>query len=482
MNEIVWRGVRTNWLKTLRDALFGRSEVLSSYLPQDESQCIGLWAFSSQDQLIQTEQTDVVYFQTSNGEKDEIIGVGKLYKELPQKDLSSYWPNPAPFGGRWKHPVLVKIDLVNKRLYDWLRQRAEHPAFSSFLYSTPDSTRGWPPDLPKVEPSGGESIWRPHEGDSRRPELLKRATKEMVEVKWLGLTGGVLSSIAPKTPAPQTTNVLEEVRLIEPRQADESQRRRAEQYDMNIRYDVLAAFLVDGLTHRQCQREILELPAPAHGGGFEAMAILHTFGVGGDDSRGLLSEALTPEEADRIIKAKLHRFSDEQQKAIKETWELGRLGKEAERAIETGESFDFSGEDKIGQVRQRKHQQKLRQITLKSYNYMCAMCDIDDPRLLDASHIKPYARADKDGNNPVNMICLCVLHHELFDKGFVSIAADYTVLISNDLKSSSSHFLSQRAAELRQIRLPLRHRPEEKFLDYHRKKIFLDAETQKQEN
>ena len=44
-------------------------------------------------------------------------------------------------------------------------------------------------------------------------------------------------------------------------------------------YKVLKAYLVDGWSHRKIQREILKLDAPARGGGFVAMDILHKYNI-----------------------------------------------------------------------------------------------------------------------------------------------------------------------------------------------------------
>lgn len=50
---------------------------------------------------------------------------------------------------------------------------------------------------------------------------------------------------------------------------------------------VIMAYLFDGKSHRQIQREILGLPAPANGGGFIVMDILHNFDIRGD-KKGIL--------------------------------------------------------------------------------------------------------------------------------------------------------------------------------------------------
>ncbi|NLF82380.1 MAG: hypothetical protein GX568_00150 [Candidatus Gastranaerophilales bacterium] len=53
-------------------------------------------------------------------------------------------------------------------------------------------------------------------------------------------------------------------------------------YGKRIVSDVLKAYLIDGLSHRKIQERILNMEAPARGGGFEAMNILHEFGITGE--------------------------------------------------------------------------------------------------------------------------------------------------------------------------------------------------------
>ena len=46
-----------------------------------------------------------------------------------------------------------------------------------------------------------------------------------------------------------------------------------------LKAKVVKAFLVDGYSHRRIQEEILRIPAPVRGGGFEAMKILHSYEI-----------------------------------------------------------------------------------------------------------------------------------------------------------------------------------------------------------
>lgn len=44
-------------------------------------------------------------------------------------------------------------------------------------------------------------------------------------------------------------------------------------------YMVIKAYLQESWSHRKIQKDVLRLDAPVRGGGFEAMTILHKFGL-----------------------------------------------------------------------------------------------------------------------------------------------------------------------------------------------------------
>ncbi len=45
---------------------------------------------------------------------------------------------------------------------------------------------------------------------------------------------------------------------------------------------VIKAYLCDGWSHRRIQEQILGIDAPVRGGGYEAMKILHGYGITGE--------------------------------------------------------------------------------------------------------------------------------------------------------------------------------------------------------
>ena len=51
---------------------------------------------------------------------------------------------------------------------------------------------------------------------------------------------------------------------------------------MDIEIAVIEAYLCQGWSHRRIQKDILGIEAPERGGGFEALKILHAYGVTGE--------------------------------------------------------------------------------------------------------------------------------------------------------------------------------------------------------
>jgi predicted restriction endonuclease len=77
--------------------------------------------------------------------------------------------------------------------------------------------------------------------------------------------------------------------------------------------------------------------------------------------------------------------------------------------------------------------------------------------------------------NPKNGICMCVLHDKAFDKGLLSIADDYRILLSNTLKKLPNEVSVQRGFivyEGNLITLPDRFIPDKEFIRFHRENIF----------
>ncbi|MEV6506933.1 phosphorothioated DNA-binding restriction endonuclease [Streptomyces sp. NPDC051642] len=81
----------------------------------------------------------------------------------------------------------------------------------------------------------------------------------------------------------------------------------------------------------------------------------------------------------------------------------------------------------------RRRDPRMRELVLTAYEYQCAFCGYDGrigavPVGLEAAHVRWWAF---DGPDDVdNGLCLCSLHHKLFDKGVLDIGDEHHILVS----------------------------------------------------
>lgn len=81
----------------------------------------------------------------------------------------------------------------------------------------------------------------------------------------------------------------------------------------------------------------------------------------------------------------------------------------------------------------RQRDRRMRELVLTAYEYRCAFCGYDGrigavPVALEAAHVRWWAF---DGPDDVdNGLCLCSLHHKLFDKGVLGVGDGHRVLVS----------------------------------------------------
>ena len=175
---------------------------------------------------------------------------------------------------------------------------------------------------------------------------------------------------------------------------------------------VVKAYLIEGLSHRRIQSQILGLPAPNNGGGFVAMTILHYYNITGDMKKILanknIDDLIKSESGNlKIILKKLKEYIEEENRAEDIIKGL-KVGKKTKTEIEVNTT-------------RRIGQDKLRKYILDIYEHRCALCDIDKDDLLICSHIVPWGIDEKNRLNPQNAICLCAQHDKLFDKGYFSL-------------------------------------------------------------
>ena len=135
--------------------------------------------------------------------------------------------------------------------------------------------------------------------------------------------------------------------------------------------------------------------------------------------------------------------------------------------------------EKLSVVKLRRGQQFFRQSILNAYGVRCCITGISVPRLLVASHIRPWNEFPDDRLNPRNGLCLSCLHDAAFDSGLITLDENLRVVLSPRLKK---HFpqpaLEQNfvAYEGKPIRKPdILAEPSANFLKHHRQVIFKDS-------
>ncbi|MER7932175.1 MULTISPECIES: phosphorothioated DNA-binding restriction endonuclease [unclassified Streptomyces] len=82
---------------------------------------------------------------------------------------------------------------------------------------------------------------------------------------------------------------------------------------------------------------------------------------------------------------------------------------------------------------QRRRDRRMREMVLTAYEYQCAFCGYDGmigavPVGLEAAHVRWWAYGGPDDVD--NGLCLCSLHHKLFDMGVLGMGEGHRVLVS----------------------------------------------------
>ncbi|MCF4139547.1 HNH endonuclease [Streptomyces sp. Tue 6430] len=104
-----------------------------------------------------------------------------------------------------------------------------------------------------------------------------------------------------------------------------------------------------------------------------------------------------------------------------------------------GLELEPTGSEQFSAVRRRRDP-RMREQVLTAYEYQCAFCGYDGrigavPVGLEAAHVRWWAF---DGPDDVdNGLCLCSLHHKLFDKGVLGIGDSHRILVSQSFVGHS---------------------------------------------
>jgi hypothetical protein len=132
---------------------------------------------------------------------------------------------------------------------------------------------------------------------------------------------------------------------------------------------------------------------------------------------------------------------------------------------------DVAAFDAVGQTRVRHGMAAVRRRTLHNYRGRCALCDIDDTRLLVASHIARWADCPDARGRLTNIICLCRVHDPLFEFGYFSLTDELAMRWQPIIRSEAVRKLSEVCTG--RFRVPIAHRPAAAYLQAHRERVGL---------
>ncbi len=141
------------------------------------------------------------------------------------------------------------------------------------------------------------------------------------------------------------------------------------------------------------------------------------------------------------------------------------------------EMFPY-GEQRIVAANSRIGQYFFRGAVLSAYHRKCCITGISEPKMLIASHIKPWRDSDvkKERTNPRNGLCLNALHDKAFDQGLITLNDKYEVILSERIKTcemdneTKDWFMAYAG---KQISLPDKFMPNIEFIHYHNDVIFM---------
>lgn len=127
------------------------------------------------------------------------------------------------------------------------------------------------------------------------------------------------------------------------------------------------------------------------------------------------------------------------------------------------------GSVRLSVVKTRVNQSIFREYLLKKYPH-CCLCNVKEPSLLVASHIKPWSVSDKIEKLDIdNGFLLCPNHDQLFDQGWISFDDTGKILISEGLSQADRCVTN--VSENMKIHFPLT-AGNRVYLKYHRENIF----------
>lgn len=151
--------------------------------------------------------------------------------------------------------------------------------------------------------------------------------------------------------------------------------------------------------------------------------------------------------------------------------------KKLEESLEESISIDIStlpkGFDRKQEIKRRINQDFFRKTVLSSYNYKCCITGINNPKLLQSSHIIGWSENEENRTNPQNGLCLNIFFHKAYDENLIGISPDYEVFVSEKIFGNKPNYVDETTInylqqyDKKKITLPQRFLPNKDFLATH---------------
>lgn len=132
------------------------------------------------------------------------------------------------------------------------------------------------------------------------------------------------------------------------------------------------------------------------------------------------------------------------------------------------------GWDRVGQTKHRVNQQYFRNTLMDNYAGQCCLTGLAVPKLLVASHIKPWAACEEgpDRVNPKNGLLLNAFHDRAFDAGLITLSRNKEIIVSKTVPHNDPNDSWLWSYEKATIALPKCNEPALEFIEYHQDCVF----------
>lgn len=150
------------------------------------------------------------------------------------------------------------------------------------------------------------------------------------------------------------------------------------------------------------------------------------------------------------------------------------LAAETTQQAETTFARPSGASERTTMRKERIHQSFFRDAVMNSYDQTCCITGLRIGECLIASHIIPWSQSEEHRTDPRNGLCLSATFDRLFDQGLITIASDYTVVVSGSLLASADNRTIEHIVRYHKSPIipPSRFMPMQDYLAWHREHLF----------